>query len=251
MKKLHKIIYIIFIIWTIFFFSWKEISIPNIIDSISIWKDSIKLITPNGGETYWIGDIMLISSSGWRRSDVGWVENSYFLVDNKGKEKSITTTGNIYKWKILSTGDWEAIMPWTYKIKVTSSYWPCNSKECLQTITDYSDKEFTLIQKDNSIIPGTLEGTVKFTNKARNHKTLLSINTREEKPDKYRGLNYTLQSIGIKRPEEDGTFSMKLYPGIYWVEDTHHDGYEIKWLPWFITIKSGEVTKLDYIIGNE
>lgn len=127
--------------------------------------NTIRLISPNGGETYEIGDTVEVRSSGGRTNDVGQISNSYFLVDSAtGNAREIFTSGNSQYWTIGSYQDERSIAPGRYKMRVMSSYGPCASSDCAQTIQDDSDGTFTISAGDSSDVDSDAPLTVTAPN---------------------------------------------------------------------------------------
>ena len=108
--------------------------------------DTIRVVSPNGGEVYAIGSVVTLKSVGGHKSDTGGIENGYFLVDAAGHAKEITYAGNTYQWKIGSYSNGAPIVPGVYTLRVTSSFGPCPNAACAQTIQDDSDGSFTITQ---------------------------------------------------------------------------------------------------------
>jgi hypothetical protein len=106
----------------------------------------IRILSPNGGETYRVGDVVSLVSKGGRSSDTGHIENGYFLVDAVGEVREIGYDSNTFSWRVDTTRDGRKIMPGTYKIRVTSSYGPCPDIACAQTIQDESDRTFSIVR---------------------------------------------------------------------------------------------------------
>ncbi len=232
-------------------------------NSPSSTADTFRVISPNGGESYAIGDTVKIKSVGGHMSDMrgpsGGISNGYFLVDAAGNAKELGYAGNTYQWKIVSHRDGTAIVPGTYKIRVKSSRGPCRGQDeaCLGTMQDDGDGTFTITQGTAVPVAGILEGSATISAGMSYYQAMLSLKKREEKPDPYKGMPYTLINVAIVSVKNNGTFSVNLHPGTYWVELTqgfHSDGSyiwpEVVGLPTTITIKSGERTTLNYSIDK-
>lgn len=221
---------------------------------LSRGPDTIRVVSPNGGETYATGDTITLKSEGGHRNDTGGITNGYFLVDANGVAKLLLYAGNAYKWKIEKYYDGTLVIPGTYKLRANSSFGPCFDDACLQTIQDDSDGTFVITQGKNTPAHGVLEGKATIDGELTYYQAMLSVVVREEKPDVHRQTPYTLTFVGMVTPDDSGAFSANFAPGTYWVYLTNYnipDGSRystpnVEGLPATVTIKSGEKTTLNY-----
>jgi PKD repeat protein len=206
----------------------------------------VRLDYPRNGDSYAIGTTMHIGT--WPKTGMeGGVSLS--LVDMQGNEKPLTDLGGDTTsgdWKVGKLGHGDQVVPGTYKVRLRFA---CNCSTSASDGKFYdSNGYFTITQGSTVPASGVLGGTVTLGAGASLSQAMLSVSKREEKPDPYRGLPYTLTNVGIVEPKSDGTYTMNLEPGTYWIEliATY---LHVTGLPTTITVKSGERTTLNYSIN--
>ena len=136
---------------------YRQYSPKTPYDDIRLTSSTVRLISPNGGETFAIGDTMTMTSVGGYLDDTRKISNDYALVDTNGNAKPLGTSDNTFRRPIAKYQDGTDILPGTYKVRVSSSrymgrYCP-KQEDCKPTPGDQDDSDGTITITQGATIP--------------------------------------------------------------------------------------------------